>query len=159
MGGLLHPPQWKIVHGAVFCADMEEYSHSIDNAHLPKGTAMNRSSLVIAALSLAAFAAHADDADPSGQFAASVAAQGTRAAVQAEFAGFKQAGVNPWSTSYNPLKSFQSTRTRAEVTAEYIASRDAVAALTREDSGSAYLAARHAVPAARQLAGQPVNAQ
>ena len=120
---------------------------------------MNRSTLMIAALSVAAFAAHADDADPSGQFAVSTAAKATRTEVQAQLATYKQAGVNPWSTSYNPLKSFQSTRSRAEVSAEYVASRDAVAAMTREDSGSAYLAGRPAVTEARHLAGQPVNAQ
>jgi hypothetical protein len=34
---------------------------------------------------------------------------------------------------------FQSTASRADVRAAYIASRDAVAAMTREDSGSAYI--------------------
>jgi hypothetical protein len=137
---------------------MEEYSLSIDNAQ-PKGSTMNRSSLLIAALSFAAFAAHADDADPSGQFAATVAGQASRTEVQSQLAGYRQAAVNPWSTSYNPLKSFQSGRTRAEVSAEYIRSRDAVAAMTREDSGSAYLAVRRPATDARQLAGDPVNAQ
>ncbi|MEJ8839557.1 DUF4148 domain-containing protein [Ramlibacter sp. AN1133] len=120
---------------------------------------MNRSALLVAALSLAAFAAHADDADPSGQFAASTASKATRAEVQAQLASYKQSGVNPWSTSYNPLKSFQGGRTRAEVTAEYVASRDAVAAMTREDSGSAYLARRTVTTDVRHLAGSPVNAQ
>ena len=120
---------------------------------------MNRSTLLIAALSVAAFAAHADDADPSGQFANATASQATRTAVQADLGAYKKAGVNPWSTAYNPLKSFQSTRSRAEVTAEYLASRDAVAAMTREDSGSSYLAARRTTTAPRQFAGQPVNAQ
>jgi L-rhamnose isomerase len=41
-----------------------------------------------------------------------------------------------WSVAYNPLATFKSERTRAEVRAEYIASRDEVAALTAEDSGS-----------------------
>jgi len=120
---------------------------------------MNRSTVLVAALSFAAFAAHADDADRSGQFAASVAGQAARTEVQAQLATYKQAGVNPWSTSYNPLKSFQSSRTRDQVTADYVASRDAVAAMTREDSGSAYLAARPSAAPVRHLAGQPVNAQ
>lgn len=122
---------------------------------------MNRSTLALAAvLSVAAFAAHADDADPAGQYANSVAnTTATRAAVQAQLAEHRQAGVNPWSTSYNPLKGFRSERTRAEVTAEYVASRNAVAAMTGEDSGSAFLAAHKPVTAASQLAGQPVNAQ
>ncbi|HSI54084.1 MAG: DUF4148 domain-containing protein [Ramlibacter sp.] len=63
----------------------------------------------------------------------------TRAEVQAELSQYKKAGVNPWSTSYNPLKSFQSAKTRAQVQAEYVADRDEVAAMVAEDSGSAYL--------------------
>jgi peptidase E len=65
----------------------------------------------------------------------------TRAEVQAELAQFKQAGVNPWSTSYNPTRDFRSEKTREQVIAEYQASRDSVAAITGEDSGSAYAAA------------------
>jgi Domain of unknown function (DUF4148) len=123
---------------------------------------MNRNRFAIATvLSIAAFAAHADDMDRSGQFGASTAGQATRADIAAQLADYRKAGVNPWSTSYNPLKSFQSQKTREQVTAEYIASRDAVSAMTAEDSGSAYLAAhRSATDASRQLAGQPVrNAQ
>src|SRR5262249_14802791 len=63
----------------------------------------------------------------------------TRAEVQADLLQYRQAGVNPWSTSYNPLKSFQSTLTRDQVRAEFLADRDAVAAMNSEDSGSAYL--------------------
>ena len=117
--------------------------------------------LAIAALSFAALSAHADDADPAGQFAASA---GTRAAqraeVQAQYHQYRQQGVNPGATSDNPLRSFQGQRTRAEVQAEYLNNRNAVAALTSEDSGSSYLAARKVpVEAGRQLAGTPVNAQ
>jgi hypothetical protein len=57
-------------------------------------------------------------------------------AVQAELFAFKKAGVNPWSGTYDPLKYFVSSRTRASVTAEYLASRDDVAAMNAEDSGS-----------------------
>lgn len=64
----------------------------------------------------------------------------SRAEVQAELAQYKQAGVNPWSRSYDPLKSFVSTKSRDQVAAEYVQARDRVAAFTREDSGSAYLA-------------------
>jgi hypothetical protein len=39
---------------------------------------------------------------------------------------------------------FKSTATRADVQAQYVAARDAVAAMTREDSGSAYLAGHDA---------------
>jgi hypothetical protein len=81
----------------------------------------------------------------------------TQAEVQAELAQYKQAGVNPWSTSYNPLKYFRSAKTRAEVEQEYIASRDEVRGMTAEDSGSAYLAQHQVLDAGSQLAGQPTR--
>ena len=68
----------------------------------------------------------------------------SRAEVQAELAAYRQAGVNPWSTSYNPLRSFKSTASRDAVVGEYLASRNEVRALTGEDSGSQYLAQRSA---------------
>lgn len=84
----------------------------------------------------------------------------SRAEVQAELATYKQIGVNPWSISYNPLRSFQGQKTRAEVTAEYLASRDQVRALNGEDSGSVYLAQGRSLSLpVSTLAGQPVNAQ
>ncbi|HET8745810.1 MAG TPA: DUF4148 domain-containing protein [Ramlibacter sp.] len=83
----------------------------------------------------------------------------TRAEVQAQLQQYKAERVNPWSTSYNPLRHFASSRTRADVTAEYLQSRDEVAALNGEDSGSNYLSARARSVAAPVLAGQPVNAQ
>jgi hypothetical protein len=64
----------------------------------------------------------------------------TRAEVQAELAAYKQSGVNPWSTQYDVLRGFTSTKTRAQVIGEYLAAREEVNALNREDSGSAYLA-------------------
>jgi hypothetical protein len=118
--------------------------------------------LAAAALTTAAFAAQADDADPSGQFAHPVTASATSAAapVQAAAPAAGTYRVSPWSTQYNPLATFRSSKSRAEVQAEYIRSRDAVAAMNSEDSGSAYLAAnRRAEDASRQLAGQPYNAQ
>ena len=117
---------------------------------------MKLSRLVIAALSVAAATAYADDADLSGQFAHTVAGSQSPAAVAQPF---DRSAVNPWSTSYNPLKSFRSQLTRAEVQAEYLRSREAVAAFTGEDSGSAYLAARKPLATGSQFAGQPVNAQ
>jgi hypothetical protein len=121
---------------------------------------MNRTRLaLIAALSVAAFSAQADDADPSGQFANSVAqTQVSRAQVRAGFVQ-SRTEANPWSTSYNPLASFRSQRSRADVQAEYLASRNAVAAFTAEDSGSAYLAAAPRATEARHLAGTPANGQ
>ncbi|MEO5670321.1 MAG: DUF4148 domain-containing protein [Ramlibacter sp.] len=114
--------------------------------------------LAIAAFAaLAGGAARADDITIDNTPFQSVR---TRADVQADLAQFKKAGVNPWSISYNQLAHFQSAKSRAQVQAEYIADRDQVAALTSEDSGSAYLA--H-VAATRQvgttLAGTPFNAQ
>jgi hypothetical protein len=120
-------------------------------------TRLALSSIVFAAMSVAAVGAHADDADPSGQFAATVGSRATRAEVQAQVQ--QPRGANPWATSYNPLNTFHSQRTRAEVTAEYLASRNAVEAMTAEDSGSAFLAQRRTVDAGRQFAGQPFNAQ
>lgn len=84
----------------------------------------------------------------------------TRAEVQAELSQFKKAGVNPWSIQYNQLAGFKSTKTAAQVRAEYVADRAEVAALNGEDSGAAYLA--NNVAAARTssnltLAGTPAN--
>ena len=72
----------------------------------------------------------------------------TRGEVQAQLQQYRAARVNPWSTSYNPLARFQSSRTRAEVTAEFLQARDEVAALNAEDGGSFRLAtpARRTVP-------------
>jgi hypothetical protein len=124
---------------------------------------MNRNHLAIAAaLSLAAFAAQADDMDRSGQYAAAVpASAATRADVDQQFAQYRKTGVNTFSISYNPVNSFKGQKTREQVTAEFLDSRNAVNAMTAEDSGSAYLSARRStVDASRQLAGQPErNAQ
>jgi hypothetical protein len=102
---------------------------------------MNRniaSAVVLAAAALAGNA-FADDItiDPAG-FTASRG----RAEVQAELAQFKQSGVNPWSIAHNPLRGFQAGKTRAQVEGEYLAARDEVAAMTREDSGSGLIARR-----------------
>ena len=114
---------------------------------------MKRSHLaLVAALSVLAFGAQADDADPAGQFAHDAQVNTSRTAVQASLVQYRKAHVNPWSTSYNPLKSFQGQRSRAEVQADYLANRDTVAAMTGEDSGSAWLAA-HAPARVNQFAG------
>ena len=60
--------------------------------------------------------------------------------MQSQYQAYRQTGVNPWSTSYNPLASFQSQKTREQVRNEFLANRDAVNALTAEDSGSAWIA-------------------
>ena len=81
----------------------------------------------------------------------------TRADVQAELAAYKKNGVNTYSISYNQLSKFKSERTRDEVRAEYLADREEVAALTSEDSGSAYLA--HYAPAHRGGTNLAANSQ
>lgn len=85
----------------------------------------------------------------------------TRAQVQAELLSYKQAGVNPWSISFDQLKGLRSTASRQDVTAAYVASRDEVAAITGEDSGSAYFAQAGSQSGLRSttLAGQPARAQ
>jgi hypothetical protein len=95
--------------------------------------------LTLTALALVAFAGSALADDPTvvnDQFVSGK----TRAEVNADLQAYKATGVNPWATSYQPLKYFHSTTTRQAVTADFLASRNEVAALTREDSGSAYLA-------------------
>lgn len=64
----------------------------------------------------------------------------SRAQVQEELRQHLQAGINPWADDYNPLAQFSSSMTRAQVTADLMDSRRAVAALYGEDSGSVYLA-------------------
>ena len=64
----------------------------------------------------------------------------TRAEVQAELFAYQRGGVNPWAQDYNPLHQFASNTSRQAVTAQYLAARDEVKALTGEDSGSMYLA-------------------
>ena len=118
---------------------------------------MNRnfaSALVVAAAALAG-TAFAETPGIDAPFTGSK----TRVEVQADLAAYKQAGVNPWSTQYNPLRSFKSAQSRANVVADYIAARDNVAAFTGEDSGSAYLAQGNVQRVRDTLAGQPVNAQ
>jgi opacity protein-like surface antigen len=118
---------------------------------------MNRNIAIAAILAAAAGAALADDITIDTTPFTSAA---TRAQVQAELAAFKQSGVNPWSNQYNQLAQFSSQRSRAAVTAEYTNARDQVAALTGEDSGSAYLAARHRdAGTSATVAGQPRNPQ
>jgi len=112
------------------------------------------SKTVLAALSLSAASAFAETPDPSGQFGEPRTATATRAQVEAELAIHRKAGVNPWSSSYNPLKSFRSEKTRNQVTADYLAERKTVSAMNGEDSGSAFIAARPSPLDSRSLAHQ-----
>ncbi|MBI5279787.1 MAG: DUF4148 domain-containing protein [Burkholderiales bacterium] len=79
----------------------------------------------------------------------------TRAEVQAELAAYKKAGVNPWSISYSMTRDFRSTASRADVTAQYLKNRDAVAAINSEDGGAGSFAASQPAVASDTLAGQP----
>ena len=120
---------------------------------------MNRYLATVAIAAAAAFVSPAFAESPTvlkDQFQSTA----TRAQVQADLAAYKQAGVNPWSTQYNPLRTFKSAAARADVTAAYLASRDQVAALNGEDSGSVWFAANGSRGVLSQtLAGQPQNAQ
>ncbi|TFY97468.1 DUF4148 domain-containing protein [Ramlibacter rhizophilus] len=115
---------------------------------------MNRYALAIAFATLAAAGqSFADDITIDDQPFVSSA---SRAQVQQELAQFKDLGVDPWALDYNPLVEFRSTTSRASVVAEYIASRDAVAAFSGEDSGSSFLAAGQSDDSrASTVAGQP----
>lgn len=120
---------------------------------------MNRTIATALVIAAAAFAgsAMADDITPD---VAPIQSATTRAQVQAELAAFKKAGVNPWSTQYNPVANFKSVRTTTEVRAELQAARAETAALTSEDSGSAYLSRIGAAPSSNisaTLAGQARN--
>jgi hypothetical protein len=101
------------------------------------GVIMNRIIATTLIAATAAFAGQvlADDITPSQPFVSTE----DRAQVKAEIAQ-AHAANNPSSMTYNPLAIFQSSRTRADVRAEYIADRDEVAALTGEDSGAFALA-------------------
>ncbi|AMO23350.1 hypothetical protein GCM10027034_41450 [Ramlibacter solisilvae] len=112
---------------------------------------------LVAALSAAALAAHADD---SWMFRSGIPFESTLTRAQVQ-AGLEQSRREPnvYSSSYNPLTNFSSQLTREQVRAEFLDSREGVAAMTGEDSGSAYLAARKPRADSMHLAGTPSNAQ
>jgi hypothetical protein len=122
-------------------------------------------SIAAVAIALASVAAGQAFAQPLGQEGGQVdsfASTKTRDQVYAELVQFRaDYPVSPWSFRYNPLATFKSTQTRAEVTAAYVADRDEVAALTGEDSGSAFLAhaGTRGVPANANLASTGDGAQ
>jgi hypothetical protein len=124
---------------------------------------MKKSLLSLAAIALVSSAAFAGEADPSGQFALQIAGQRTRAEVNAEAVSAVAAGKlrpsNPHaSASVQP--ALNSTTTRAQVVAEFLANRDEAVAMTGEDSGAAYIA-KLGTPSAyhEYVAGTPTNAQ
>lgn len=98
---------------------------------------MNRiiaTSLIAASAALAGQAL-ADDITPADPFVSTADRAQVRAGVTEA-----RTTANPWSIAYDPLAAFQGSRTREEVRAEYIDSRDQVAALNGEDSGAFALA-------------------
>ena len=117
---------------------------------------MTRKTLAAALILVAAAgSALADDITVATPFQGSR----TRAEVQAELQQYQQQGVNPWARNYNPLQSFHSDKTRAQVTAEFLSDRAEVAASNSEDGGASWRAARAGRPLNPVLAGTPVNAQ
>lgn len=118
---------------------------------------MNRKSLAI--LLVAAAAAGSAFAETPTVVNDDFVSTRTRAQVQAELLAYRQAGVNPWSIRYNPLDHFRSNARRADVTAAYVAEREAVAAIGSEDSGAAYFAQSPRTVRGETLAGRPVNAR
>ncbi|MCK6421949.1 MAG: DUF4148 domain-containing protein [Aquabacterium sp.] len=113
--------------------------------------------LALAAMIAASLAAPAWADDPTPEPAYSPTTL-TRSEVQADLVRFKHTGVNPWSTSYNPLRHAASVKSRAEVKQEYLAARDEARALAAEDSGASWRG-RMASPAPTLLAGRPATAQ
>lgn len=112
---------------------------------------MNRKSVfVAAAIAAAAFAASAESYEEYNKPFVSTA---SRTAVQQDAVQARR-GANPWSIAYDPLAQFRSTATRAQVRADYIASRDVVDAFTGEDSGSGYLAGRPAAAGETRIAAR-----
>jgi hypothetical protein len=107
-------------------------------------------SLAIAFVLAAAGNAFADDITMDPPFVSTA----SRAQVQEELRQFRTAGTNPWADGYDQLAGLRSSRSRAEVTAEFLPSRAAVAAFAGEDSGSSYLARMNAreEPRATELA-------
>ena len=118
---------------------------------------MNRYAAALLAVSAAAFGGQALAESPNAVAEPAFVSAKSRAEVQAELAQYKQSGVNPWATSYNPLRSFKSTASRDQVTAAYIAARDEVAAFTGEDSGAAYLAQGGRVQPSTTLASEAIG--
>jgi hypothetical protein len=121
---------------------------------------MNKSliALTVAVASLTSVSAFADDADPAGQFAQAVTSQRSRAEVNAEaVAGVARGAFRPSNphASINVQPVLNSGTTRAQVVAEFLADREEAAAMTAEDSGSAYLTKFANVrPANQYLAGR-----
>jgi hypothetical protein len=101
---------------------------------------MNRNTALALVLATAAAGAFADDITiERTPFVSTL----DRAQVVEELRQFRQAGGDPVAMEYGPrITDVRSDRTRAEVTAEFLAGRRDVAAFNGEDSGSMFLARR-----------------
>ena len=121
---------------------------------------MSKKSLItLAAMAALSTAAFADYADPSGQFATQVQSSRDRTEVQAEaVTAVAQGALRPSNghASAYVQPRVQSTQSRADVLAEFLANRDQATALIGEDSGST-LQAKGATKRAdhEYLAGTP----
>ena len=83
----------------------------------------------------------------------------TQAKAPSDSVAHRNAGVSPRSIDSSQIARARLTRKRSDVRREYIAAREQVAALTGEDSGSAYLArlaARQSAPR-KDLIGHAQN--
>ena len=94
------------------------------------------------AIAIVIAAAAAGNAFAEGPIGDSTPFQSTasRAQVQSELAAFRASGINPWAQHYDQLSGFTSGKTRTQVTGEFMANRQEVAARTGEDSGSSAMA-------------------
>lgn len=120
---------------------------------------MHRKSL--AAFALAAIATSGAWAESPTVLKDTFVSTKSRAEVVAELHAHKKAGVNTYSISYNPVRNFQSSVSRDQVVAAYLADRDVVAAVHSEDGGSTWFAQhnqRHQ-DSATVVAGRPARAQ
>ena len=113
---------------------------------------MNRkSALIVLALAASAGSAFADDITiDNTPFVSTL----SRDEVMAQFVQYRQTGINPHATSYNPLKYFRSVKSREQVQQEFVASRELVQAMNGEDSGSSWLAAHRAQELGTSLASR-----
>jgi hypothetical protein len=107
---------------------------------------MNTKHLIAALIAVAPLtAALADEYYEGADRALQITSSVSRADVAAEAKGPRSELVGEDSGSAVIASGFQSTTTRAQVTAEYIANRDESRALVGEDSGAEYVARHHAV--------------
>jgi hypothetical protein len=122
---------------------------------------MNRNTRALslaASLCLATLTAGAETPDPAGQFATRTSSGLTRAQVQSELAELHGSDMFPWSDAYRPAPSMESTKTRAQVRAEFLQNREAASALSAEDGGSPYLAKQRArTDEPSRVAGRPMQ--